>query len=238
MTRILALILLIVASAAPLGGGHAPAIEEHVFLPEGAWNRSDRVIQFNAFSIDSAFGLELVHEWAGSGERHQFGYTLPIFNEAGTTGLGDASLNYRYQIFGRGDSAVAVAPRVSLVLPTRSAHFGERESGLELALPISVALGERTVSHSRGLAKWTVAGGRPELRLAQGLAFSPVPRLSLSVDAEYLLNDAGGLRYRPSVQLNLEGPAGLRWSPGVAFPSDGGRPGVLLYVAIEHPFGR
>lgn len=238
MTRIFALILLMVALASPLGGGHAPAIEEHAFFPEGGWNRSDRVIQYNAFSLDSAIGLELVQEWAGSSVRHQFSYTLPIFSEAGITGVGDASLNYRYQLFGRGDSAVAVAPRASLVLPTRSAHFGERESGIELAIPMSVALGDRMVSHSRGSAKWTASGGRPELKLAQGLAYTPVPRLSLSLDAEYLFVDGSALRYRPSVQLNLDGPAGLRWSPGVAFPIGGERNGVLLYLAIEHPFSR
>ena len=214
--------------------GEPLPIEDHNFMAEGGWNREDAVVQYNTFFFRDAMAFELTQEWAAASPRHQLGYTIPVFSDD-RAGLGDAMLNYRYQLLGTRDSRVALAPRLSLILPTRSARFGQRSSGVQVSVPLSASITPRLQTHTNVGATWYRDRGERELNLGQSVAFNITDRLALSVDASYTRSADGEPLFvvRPGVQFSIDGPGGLGIAPGVAFP-DGG--GVLVFVALEHPF--
>ncbi len=223
--------LLLLSLAAPLRGGEPSPIEDRNFMLESGWNREDAVLQVNSFFFRGATSHELVGEWAMKSQRHQLSYTVPFFTDD-RTGLGDVMLNYRYQFLGGAGSRVGIAPRVSLMLPTRDAHFGERSSGVQVNVPISAAITDRLTSHTNAGATWFADRGETEFNLAQSLAFDVTRRIAVTVDASYTrCNDASHLLVvRPGVQFSIDGPRGLQIAPGVAFPDNGG---VLVYLALE-----
>ena len=200
---------------------------------ETGWNRDDRVLQVNSFFFRKAMAHELVQEWAVSSPRHQLSYNIPLFRD-GRTGLGDAMLSYRYQVAGDPGSRVGVAPRLSLILPTRSARFGERSSGLQLSVPLSVSITPRLTSHTNVAVTWYRDREAGEVNAAQSVAFAVTGRMAVAVDASYTRCNEGSqvLVVRPGVQFTIDGPRGLQISPGVAFPNGGG---VLFLIALEQP---
>ena len=90
-------------------------------------------------------------EWPLGGMRHQLSYTVPVVSPEGFgTGLGDILLNYRYQAVGDGVSALHVAPRLSLLLPTGSEENGRGSGsvGIQGNLPVSYEVNNALVVHS------------------------------------------------------------------------------------------
>ena len=220
--------VLLVATAA-LAGDPRP-IEDHNFGLESGWNRPDEAIQYATFFFRNTSAFELTHEWAARSPRHQLSYTIPVYSHGGTTGLGDTTINYRYQLAGDARSRVAVAPRLSLLLPTRSAHFGERSSGLEVGVPVSAALTPRLTAHTSLGATWLSDLGARELTVTQGIAFAATSSLDLAIDAAY--KRCGGsshLVVRPGLQYGIDFGR-IRVAPGVAYSMG---EGVLLSVAVE-----
>ena len=226
-----ALFILLLSLAAPTRGGEPSPIEDRNFMLETGWNRDDAVLQVNSFFFRGATSHELVGEWGMRSQRHQLSWTVPFYND-GKTGLGDVMLNYRYQFLGDADSRIGIAPRVSLLLPTRDAHFGERSSGVQVNVPVSAAVTDRLTSHTNAGATWFRDRGETELNLAQSLSLDVTKHVALTVDANYTrCNDTSHLLVvRPGIQFTLDGPGGLQIAPGVAFPDSGG---VLVYVALE-----
>ena len=198
---------------------------------ESGWNRTDAALQVNSFFLNGATSYELVGEWAVTSPRHQLSYTIPIYAD-GRTGLGDVMLNYRYQLAGREGSRVGIAPRVSIILPTRDSLFGDRSSGLQLNVPVSASITGRLTSHTNVGGTWFLDLGAKEINLAQSFSLDVTRHLALTMDASYTRCDEAShlLVLRPGLQLAFEGPAGLQISPGVAFPNGGG---VLVSVALE-----
>lgn len=220
--------------------GEPSPIEDSNFFAESGHNRDDAVVQVNSFFLNGTAAWELTHEWALSegSSRHQLSYTLPMFSDD-RSGFGDAMLNYRYQLVGDAESRIGIAPRASLILPTRSAHFGTASSGLELALPISISFGEHVESHTNTNATWFRDRGETELKLTQNLTFALHERFAFSVEAAYTHCLGGGelTVVRPGVQFSFAAPGGLTLSPGLAVPlgADGG---VLFYVGVERSVSR
>ncbi len=212
-------------------------IEDHNFFVESGWNRTEgAMIYTNAF-LGGALSHELAQEWAWTSPRHQFSYTIPIYSD-GETGLGDAALHYRYQLFGGAGSKFAVAPRLSVLLPTRSEHFGGSSSGLQVNVPVSAKIGERLTSHTNVGATWFREREVREINLAQSLSLAVTDRLTVALDAAYTAcqDDEHLFVVRPGVQFAFEGPRGLQLAPGIALPIGGqGGEGVLFYLAVEHP---
>ena len=64
------------------------------------------------------------------------------------SGLGDALLNYRYQLVGNGGSN-CVRARVSLILPTGDSRQGRGfgGTGVQTSLPLSVVVNRKLVTH-------------------------------------------------------------------------------------------
>lgn len=224
-------------TALPLFAGDPSPIEDSNFMPESGWNRDDAVLQYNAFTLNRAVAHELTQEWATASPKHQLSFTVPIYDD-GATGLGDVALNYRYQLFG--NDRFATAPRVSLLLPTRSAHFGERSSGVQVNVPLSINLTDRLVSHTSAGATWYRERQEDEVQIAQSVAFALTPRIALSVDAAWTRceEDHHLLVVRPGVQVAIDGPGGTTIAPGIALPFGTDQRGLLVFVAFERAFRR
>src|SRR5437868_4914478 len=132
---------LLLAAAAVAARGQTPekepshpphAIQDNSFLVEEAYNQEEGIVQhINLFQRSIRTG-----EWVGTftqeypfpGIRHQLSYTVPyqrLETSAGkVSGLGDLAINYRYQWIGNDEAAVAVAPRLTLFLPSGDERRG------------------------------------------------------------------------------------------------------------------
>jgi hypothetical protein len=245
----------------------AEPISDNSFLVEEAYNQEPGVVQHIATlelpDEGSDWSFSFTQEWPAPGQRHQVSYTVPVRRIAGRQSVGDVGLNYRYQWRGMEGGPVAVAPLVSILLPTgdRTRGFGSGTVGLEANLPVSVTLGDRWAAH------WNVGGSyTPQqdvdfgweadsnsFHLAQGIVWLARPRLNLLLEALWeRRHDAGGDRFgpfvtesesffvSPGIRVAIDHPSGLQIVPGLAFPlgvdgSDGER-SVFLYLSFEHPF--
>lgn len=231
MARSLLLLLLAAVTAVPVVGGEPSAIEDSNFMPETAWNRSDAVLQYTTFFLGRAASHEVTQEWAASSPRHQLSYTIPFYSER-VTGLGDAAVNYRYQLVGSEESRLAIAPRVSVILPTRSSRFGEKSSGLQVNVPISTTLGGRVASHTNIGASWYADRPQRELNLSQQVAIAVSNQVTVTMDAAYTAGSGSRMIVvRPGAQVAFD-LGGLQVAPGIAFPRGGGSEGVLLFVSF------
>jgi len=246
-------------------------IQDNSFLVEEAYNQERGVVQhISSFSRmwnskDSTYTF--TQEWpAPRNWRHQFSYTLVGMHSGaypGTgAGVGDAVLNYRYQVLGSGDSRVAFAPRLSALFPTGDAGQGRGMGavGVQTNLPISIVLHRRLVSH------WNVGStfvphaqnsdheraGSVGYNFGQSFIFLAHPRINLMLEtfAGNFESVAGNgktewckSRYiSPGVRWAFNFRNGLQIVPGVAVPigigSSAGERGVLLYLSFEHPFSK
>ena len=102
----------------------------------------------------------LTDEWPLRTLKHQVSVTL-AGTHAGSfagsgAGWGDAGLNYRYQLVGSGEAKLAIAPRLSLLLPSGDHKFGRGSGGvgLQTNLPISIQHSSHFVSHWNVGATW------------------------------------------------------------------------------------
>lgn len=230
-------LILVLATGTALAGDPSP-LEDRNFLLETGWNRDDAVLQSNSFFLygRNAFAYELTQEWAAGSSRHQLSYTIPLFTDE-ATGLGDVTFNYRFQLAGDADSRVGVAPRLTVLFPTRSAQFGGKSSGIQFGLPMSVNLTPRLTSHTNAIATWYRERGESELAVAQSIVFNATSHVAFALDASYT-RCAGvvhPLVFRPGVQFAIDGPGGLQFAPGVALAlvNGAGDRSLLVYVALE-----
>ncbi|PYP40076.1 MAG: hypothetical protein DMD48_04640, partial [Gemmatimonadetes bacterium] len=101
-------------------------IADNSFLMEEAYNQERGVVQhisaWQRALRSTAWAFTFTQEWPLASQTHQLSYTVPLQRTArpSSTGLGDAALNYRYQLR-RAAARVAIAPRLSLIVPTGSA---------------------------------------------------------------------------------------------------------------------
>jgi hypothetical protein len=192
--------------------------------------------------------------------RHQLSYTLPYDRVGDQSGFGDVAVNYRYQLLGDASARLAVAPRVSALLPTGSSRdgLGAGAPGLELNLPVSFVFSDPFVGH------WNLGGSFiPEAEgaegaeadvdgifIGQGLIWLLRPTLNLLLEARWdraesvvgpdAVVSEESLLLSPGVRWAQNRPSGLQIVYGLALPAEVG-PGngdrsVLLYLSLEHGF--
>jgi hypothetical protein len=242
-----------------------PPIQDNSFLLEEAYNQETRVVQhISTFQRDlreGGWSYSFTQEWPLHSQRHQLSYTVPVEGGDGSIGIGTVALNYRLQLVGSGETRVACAPRVTLLLPTgdETAGRGLGATGAQFDLPVSLAV-ERWAFHAN-------AGGTrvPSARNAEGdradltawnLGASAVllarPRVNPLVEVLWTRSDtvAGPRRTRredsllvsPGVRWAYDFKSGLQIVPGIAVPlgvgPSRGERSLLLYLSFEHPFGR
>lgn len=264
MVRSVSIGALLAMMGASAAAQSKPPVRDNSFLVEEAYNQEARVVQhISVLSIGrrpSAWGYGFTQEWPVGSQRHQVSVTVPIVNAADATGVGDVALNYRYQLAFDDATGNALAPRLSLVLPTGDAEQGRGTSslGLQVNLPASLGLHRTLVTHWNVGGKWTPSarsplGGRVATRdltagasaiwLAKGeLNFMlelvwAREELAVAADTRVVERSAW---ISPGLRGAIDFSSGLQVVPGLAFPigigpSDGERR-VLVYLSFEHGF--
>ncbi len=243
-----------------------PATEDNSILIEEAYNQEFGVVQhITTLAFDGPrrrdLAVELTQEWPFATQRDQFSYTVSLLRpDAGSAGPGDVQLHYRRQ-FGMGGRPWALAPSVSLILPSGSVAQGRGDgsAGVELGLPLSVTLSRDVVTHwnaSVSILPWArTAAATDRHRTLTGASLgasviAPMRRpVQLMVESLVAFEDeftgpgrvgsvtAWTLSPAVRVAINL---GGLQLVPAVALPittSDGTRQtNVILYLSAEHAF--
>lgn len=245
MFRRLAAIVLVLAAALPLfaqarAGEDLLAIQDNSFLVEEAYNQEAGVVQhISVFTRDRRthdWGFTFTQEWPAPSLTHQLSYTAPFANSK----LGDVALNYRYQLLGNGESITAIAPRVTLMLPT--AKDSDR-GGIQAALPISHVYASRIAGHTDIGFTHMRDGNVTSIDLAQSFIYALNGRVHLMLESTYSRVNHGEddtLLVSPGVRWAYNFKNGLQIVPGVALPigvgPTAGERSVLLYLSFEHPF--
>ncbi|MBA3260102.1 MAG: transporter [Gemmatimonadales bacterium] len=244
------LALFTVYSAFALAQSPAPApIADNSFLLEEAYNQEAGVVQhittFARPEGGDAWDFSFTQEWPLGGIRHQLSYTVPLGHADGLgTALGDIGLNYRYQLAGEAGGPLAVAPRLTALLPTGSEDDGRGSGalGLQTNLPVSYTFGSAVATHWN--AGFTVASGSaPAYTLGASAVWLLRPAFNLLVEAVW--STTGGEEssfLNPGVRWAHDFSSGLQIVPGLAYTvglgSSSGEDGLFLYLSFEHPFRR
>lgn len=254
--------------AAQSANAKTPTIQDNSFLIEEAYNQEPGVVQhINTFtrSWDSHdWVYSFTQEWPFFGQKHQLSYTIPLQRlstaQGIARGVGDMALNYRYQLIGNGETRVAIAPRLSVLLPTgdEKRGLGMGGTGVQFNLPVSVVLSEQLVAHANaGLtyvpAARNAAGAKAAVRgfnLGQSFIWLAHPCFNLMFETVWNRTESVvGPDQREHADAVLLNP-GLRWAhnlarglqivPGISVPigvgPSHGDVGLLLYLSFEHPF--
>jgi hypothetical protein len=216
----------------------AQAIADNSFLIEEAYNQEPGVVQhISAWqrSLRSpAWGYTFTQEWPVGSQTHQLSYTIPLqrTERPSSTGLGDAAVNYRYQL--RADDRVALAPRLSLLLPTGSSArgLGTGHLGAQLNVPLSVTLAPALVTHWN--AGVTAVAQTTSYNLGASAIWLARSTFNVMLEVVWMAQDgAHDVVVNPGIRWAHNFSSGLQIVPGVAFP-DG--KSALLYLSFEHRF--
>lgn len=258
-------------AGAPAGAQEDEApIQDNSFLIEEAYNQEAGVVQhINAFARDEDTGdwtYTFTQEWPAPGQRHQLSYTVPWQRLAespdGGSGLGDIAVNYRLQLVGSGETPVAFAPRLSLLLPTGDEENGRGAgaAGLQVNLPLSVVLTDRFVTHVNLGATYTPnarssAGDEANVtayNFGHSFIWLARPKVNLMLELAYTsgqeitgpgtTEQSDSFFISPGLRWAWDLPSGLQIVPGVAVPlgagPSSGERQIFLYLSFEHPFRR
>jgi hypothetical protein len=267
IARVCALLLASPTLAAVAEDAPSP-IQDNSFLVEEAYNQEARVVQhISTFQRDrhsKDWLYTFTQEWPMGGQTNQFSFTLPAAHQqdvpGARTGIGDVALNYRYQWLGDGDSALAVSPRLSLLVPTGDAKRGRGAGapGVQVQLPLSWVVAERLVAHTN--VGWTYTpnatdgvGHRADLaawNAGQSLIWLATQNFNVMVECVHTRSDsvagdgqvtrASSTFVSPGIRWAHNLPSGLQIVPGIAVPIGIGASrserSVFLYLSFEHPY--
>ena len=239
----------------------AAPIADNSFLIEEAYNQERGVVQhINTISWPRGSGTwayTFTQEWPLGGPRHQLSYTLPVLHQDATR-VGDVALNYRYQLVGT-EGRVAVAPRITVVMPTGSATAGAGSGGMGLQanLPVSAVVTSWLVTHANAGLTVTpsaanAAGDRATstaVNLGASAIWLALPTFNVMLEVAW---SRAGIVTGPGATVattQLLVSPGIRWAhnlgglqivPGIAFPigvgPSRGTDLVFVYLSFEHPF--
>jgi hypothetical protein len=249
--------------------GGIPAIQDNSFLVEEAYNQEFGVVQhiqaFLQLWNNKDWAYTFTQEWPVDwSPRHQISYTLVSLHSGGhpetSGGIGDVVLNYRYQLLGSGETRMAFAPRVSLLLPTGDARRGQGAggTGIQLQLPVSLVITNKLVAH------WNVgatviphahndSGATASTfgyNLGQSFVWLLRPRFNVLFETVFYRYEGvvgprttqwnSTLLLNPGIRWAYNFKNGLQIVPGVAVPfgagPSSGEKGVFLYLSLEHPY--
>ncbi|HUM01017.1 MAG TPA: transporter [Thermoanaerobaculia bacterium] len=269
--KALAVPALAVALSAPAAGQTPPpapiGIQDNSFLLEEAYNQEAGVVQtiqtFTRVSGTGDWVYALTQEWPVPDQKNQLSATIQFLGLSGpggsTRGFGDVQLNYRYQLVGSSEAAVAVAPRATLVIPSGSSKrgLGSGGLGLQIGLPLSVVLSRSFVSNTNLGATIlfgakSADGVKSDLRggsAGQSLIWLVHPNVNVLVEAVvataevFGADGAPGWRTEALVSPGLRGainlPGHLQIVPGFAVPlgvgPSHGKNAILVYLSVELP---
>ena len=252
----------------PAAAQPVPPIQDNSFLVEEAYNQEGGVVQhisaFARSAITGTWGYSFTQEWPVSSVKHQVSYTVPVMRVDETpgsrAGVGDVLVHYRYQLVGTGAARVALAPRLSAVIPTGSSRrgLGTGGPGVQVNLPLSILLPRSLVAHSNAGATYTArahdtiggAAATMGYNVAQSVVWLVHPKFNVMLESTWNRREdvvgAGQtastteVLLSPGVRAAFDLPSGLQIVPGLAVPlglgpSRGDRY-LFLYLSFEHPF--
>jgi hypothetical protein len=265
---------LLAAGLASAQSAEAPAparepgpIQDNSFLVEEAYNQEPGVVQhiqqFTWVPSSGTWAYTFTQEWPVGGIKNQLSYTLAAARVTGgaaaTTGFGDVLLNYRYQLVGDGEAPVAVAPRLSVLLPTGSARrqLGAGGAGVQVALPVSVVLSNRFYLNGNAGATWVPRAqnalgqraGTIGYNFGASLIWRGSNTLDLMLETVWAcaetpsgpgrVQSGSSWLISPGARWAFNFPSGLQIVPGIGVPIGVGPShdrSVLVYLSFEHPF--
>ncbi|MEA3208648.1 MAG: hypothetical protein QOE70_1705 [Chthoniobacter sp.] len=253
------------------GDRPSEGIQDNSFLIEEAYNQDPGVVQ-HILNIsgnldrrqgpdDKSLSLVFTQEWPVFSQAHQFSYTLPyslVDGEGGRdNGLEDILLNYRYQLTMESGSRPAIAPRLSLILPTgdEKKGFGTGKVGYQFNLPVSKVLNDRWSVHFNAGTTVTPDVKGHDLtgyNLGASAIYAVSPTFNVLVEGVTTWDeevDDLGQRDRsfsavisPGIRYAVNLPNDAQFVTGIAAPiglsSDAPDYGVFLYFSFEHSFLR
>ena len=244
-----------------------PIIQDNSFLIEEAYNQEKGVVQHISAFLRQRNGdwvYTFTQEWPVFSQKHQFSFTVPVQRIGhapdGGRGAGDIALNYRYQVFGTGDTRVAIAPRFSLLLPTGDDKkgLGAGVTGYQTNFPVSVAISDRLTTHWNAGTTYTPSAKNAlgekatlhDYNLGQSFIWQPSSRFNVMLETVWLSEESvigsrlternSSAFVNPGIRWAYNFKSGLQIVPGIAVPigigpSRGDR-GIFLYLSFEHPF--
>jgi hypothetical protein len=229
--------------------GHTPSppdstrkweITDNSFLVEEAFNQEAGIVQ-NIFTWTSgrhgSWIGNFTQEWPAPGMRHQLSYSIPFASTGEATGMGDAMLNYRFQLREEGVRGPALSPRLTLVLPTGSEAegLGSGTAGFDVSLPASKQFGDFYV-HANAEYVWLPDVQRIT-RVAAGGIWRAAPMFNLMLESVVTFGESvilsPGFRRGWNVgdrQLVLGLAAPITRAEGRSVAA------LLTYFSLEMPF--
>jgi hypothetical protein len=235
-------------------------IQDNSFLVEEAYNQEFGVVQhisnFVYLADSKDWAYTFTQEWPVTGIRHQFSYTLIAVRQGSFSsqgaGFGDVFLNYRYQAIGNGETRVAFAPRLSLIVPTGNSNLdqGFGAAGAQTNLPLSIVLKRNFVSHWNAGATFVPHARNSDRQrtsvvaynLGQSVIWETTPRFNVMMETLFVgaqkVVGSGKTKWSNTFFLS----PGIRWAynfnnglqivPGIAMPlgvgPNAGEKGVFL----------
>lgn len=214
------------------------SIQDNSFLLEEAYNQTPGVVQhISVFVRDvehDTWGFAFTQEWPAFRPGHQLSYTIPIESD-GSPSLGDIALHYRYQLVGSAETNLAIAPRLSLILPT--GDDGDDATGVQVGLPISRVLAPRLIAHTNLGATWFTDGRDTEWSAGQSVIYAASTRMHLMLEGTYTRSDgSNAFVISPAVRWAFNLKNGVQVVPGIGIPiglGDDDSRSVLLYLSFE-----
>ena len=236
--------MLLLTATVPVAAQEVEHIADNSFLIEEAYNQEAGVVQHISNFVRDEAGDGWVYvftqEWPLGGMRHQLSYTVPVVSPEGFgTGLGDILLNYRYQAVGDGESALHMAPRFSLVLPTGSEEDGRGSgaTGIQGNLPVSYEVNNALVVHSNTGFVLDGESGALDARLGASGIVRVRPWFNVLLETVWG-SDEDVVLLNPGVRWAIDAGS-LQIVPGLAYTialTSDASDAFFLYLSLEHPF--
>lgn len=192
-------------------------------------------------------------------QAHQLAYSIPVLKNpkpGRESGIGDVSLNYRYQAVLK--EGIALAPSFSLILPTGDYKrgLGTDTVGYKLNIPLSVELSDKVVTHWNMGLTFTPNAKEPGGAKADTVSFNygasvvylltenfnlmleAVGTSDEAVEADGSTTQEDSFLINPGFRYAFNFKSGLQIVPGVSFPigigPSNGDYGVFAYLSLEH----
>jgi hypothetical protein len=255
-----AAVALAALTSAQASEGEKP-IQDNSFVLEEAYNQEDGVAHhISCLSWQPKarqWSYSFTDEWPVVTPLHQLGFTLPVSRVddglAASVGVGDLLVNYRYQAVGSPATKVALAPRLSIALPTGDASrgLGAGHFWAELNLPTSFTLSPTLVSHwnagvSAVVLDQTLSFSRLTFNFGQSLIWLVGNRVNLLLESLFntYVEPSGArvnrLNLGPGVRTGFDFASGLQVVAGLAAYANVLAPDLaptaFFYLSFEHPF--
>ena len=259
---------LLLGQAAEKNTSASSPIQDNSFLLEEAYNQEDGVVQhistFTQLWNSSDWAYTFTEEWPVPAHwRHQVSFTVGTGHSSAFPGSGagaeDVLLNYRYQLIGSGESRLAFAPRLSLILPAGNSSLGRGYGGTgwQTNLPLSVVVHPRVVMHLN-LGGTVIPHAQDAVHdrarvygynSGVSAVFLVTHRFNVLMESLYTATESvtgpsrtewsNSMLLSPGVRWALNFRNGLQVVPGIAYPvgvgPSRGQHGVFLYLSFEHP---